>query len=429
MKKILIFIICILSLCLIGCEKSINLPDLVGKTLDEAKEELKGLEITTTYVLSNEVGQDCVIGYDGANVGDKVTEGATIKLNLAKNPVSYNEMVYHVEEVASMLGPDSINGEWLAEMGAYGADLGMPVKIGDQIMYLFGDTFSGDNRTGLWNSNFATLSTDFDFSDGITFDSAVSKNGTMIKAVAQGKHNDNDEFDKETEVTKIPTGGIQIGDYVYVFYMSVRYWGTAKGWLITYNQCIKSKIDDLINWEDVESLRWNDEEAYNFGQIYPFKDPKSDYIYLYCIPGGRTESCCLARTKEAYFESRDEIEYLVSEGTWVKGDAGLASLKENPYYIAEGAIGEPCVCYNPYLDKYMLTFTSTRNGKSAVYMLLSDSPDQKFTGDIVLFDNNVFWYYGAFLIPDMMEDNGKTFYIVASRWATYRTYVAKVILK
>ena len=53
----------------------------------------------------------------------------------------------------------------------------------------------------------------------------------------------------EKEVTKIPTGAITIGDTVYLFYMSVRYWGANAGWLVTYNQCLKSR--DLETWEEI----------------------------------------------------------------------------------------------------------------------------------------------------------------------------------
>ena len=82
--------------------------------------------------------------------------------------------------------------------------------------------------------------------------------------------------------------------------MSVRYWGANAGWLVTYNQCLKSR--DLETWEKVEGLRWNDDEAYNFGQIYPFDDPNSDYIYLYAIPGGRSGGLVCARVLENEFE-------------------------------------------------------------------------------------------------------------------------------
>lgn len=428
-KVILVAIMLLLSFLTISCNRKIKLPDIIGETYSDELFKDYELNISINYILSDQYENDIIISYDGLNPNDEVEKGKEIVLNVCKKARSYDDMVFHVEEVASMLGPDSINFELLSEMGAYGADLGMPVKVGDRLMYLFGDTFSGDNRTGLWNSNFAAFSSDFDFSDGIIFDEVLSKNGTMIMSIARGKHQDNDEFDKTVEVTKIPTGAIQIGEYVYVFYMSVRYWGGSTGWLVTYNQCIKASVDDLTTWTDVDNLRFNDEEAYNFGQIYPFKDPNSDYIYLYAIPGGRTQSCVLARTTAENFENKDEIEYLVSEGTWVKGSQGLQSLNTSPYYICKGAVGEVCVSYNAYLGKYMMTFTSNRNGKSAVYMMLSDNPDTEFTGNHILFDNSDFFYYGAFLTQDLMEDSGKTFYIIASRWSTYRTYVAKVVLK
>ena len=131
-----------------------------------------------------------------------------------ENRESYDDLVYNVKQISSMIGPDSPNFEWLSEMGIYGGDLGMPVKVDDKILYLYGDSFSGENRTGMWFSNFGALSTDYDFDDGITFDSALSKNGNIVSPLAQGKHHDNNAEDKTKEVTKIPTGGIQIGDYV-----------------------------------------------------------------------------------------------------------------------------------------------------------------------------------------------------------------------
>ncbi len=358
-----------------------------------------------------------------------IKETSEEDLYIVENPESYDELVYNVKEIKAMIGPDSLNHEWLNEMGIYGGDLGMPVKVDDRILYLFGDSFSGENRTGLWFSNFGALSKDFNFDDGITFDSAISKNDTMVSPLVQGKHHDNNAEDKTKEVTKIPTGAIQIGDYVYMFYMSVRYWGGSTGWLVTFNQCVKSNKNDLVNWVDVEGLRWNDEEAYNFGQIYPYADPNSDYIYLYAIPGGRTGSCVLARTTRENFENREKIEYLVDKDTYVKGDSGLEMLKNNPYYIANGRIGEPCVSYNKYLNKYMMIFSSTRNNKSAVYMLLSDSPDKEFTGDHILFDNSKYTYYGGFTIDSMQKFDGKVIYLVSSRWSTYRTYNTLVVFK
>ena len=105
----------------------------------------------------------------------------------------------------------------------------------------------------------------------------------------------------------------------------------------------------------------------------------------------------------------------------------MLSLKENPYYIASGRIGEPCVSYNAYLGKYMLTFTSTRNGKSAVYMLLSDKPDSVFSDEHILFDNTVYSFYGGFTIDSMQKLGGKVIYIISSRWDTYITYVSSVV--
>ena len=87
-----------------------------------------------------------------------IKETSEEDLYIVENPESYDELVYNVKEIKAMIGPDSLNHEWLNEMGIYGGDLGMPVKVDDRILYLFGDSFSGENRTGLWFSNFGALS-------------------------------------------------------------------------------------------------------------------------------------------------------------------------------------------------------------------------------------------------------------------------------
>ena len=174
---------------------------------------------------------------------------------------------------------------------------------------------------------------------------------------AQGLHNAGQIENTGTEVTKIPTGGIRLGDNVYIFYMSIRYLGVSGEWLVTYNQCVKSNINDLFNWENVESLRWNDTEAYNFGQIYPYKDPKSDYVYLYSIPGGRSGRPVVSRVLVSNFENRSEYEYETAPNTWVKGDEGLAILKDNPYYVRDNKATELSICYNEYLKKYMMIYS------------------------------------------------------------------------
>ena len=336
--------------------------------------------------------------------------------------ITFDERIESIENLGFVTGPESINGELLLESGVHGTDLGINFEFDGKTIFLYGDTFSGKDRNGFWNSNFIAVSSDKDFSDGVSFDEVIARENGMVLPFAQGNHDEDNADDKTKEVTKIPTGAVTIGDTVYLYYMSVRYWGGSTGWLVTFNQCLKST--DLYNWEEVPGVRWNDEEAYNFGQIYPMDDPNSNYIYLYAIPGGRKGGLVCARVLETQIEDINEYEYQVSNNTWVKGASGLAMLKENPYFVAGPQVAEPCVNYNHYLGKYMLTHNV---GGTAMY--LSDTPYGPFDDKILLYPNNFHSTYGVFTSPNLMEDNGKVFYISVSNWGVYNTYLYKIVLK
>lgn len=129
--------------------------------------------------------------------------------------------------------------------------------------------------------------------------------------------------DDGTEVTKIPTGGIEIDGAMYLFYMSVRQWTTPGEWLVNYCAAVKS-VDQGRTWERVYDLTWindmderltaqavsfanrdaNNREnvggvaaegrvSDNFMQIFPI-DGKDGYIYLFAIPQGRSGGAKLA---------------------------------------------------------------------------------------------------------------------------------------
>lgn len=405
-----------------------KLPDLTNKTLVEALLEVDNqIQLNPVSKETNQYLPGVIMGY-GANlkVDDEVEKESFVDVYISKKPTNAytnDNKVNFVSEIGLLTSFDSINGDVLRDAGICGTDLGIPVDLGDEVILLFGDSFSSNNMQGLWQSNFIARSKDFDLHDGLQFDSIVTSQSGMALPFAQGLHQEGRQENTGSEVTKIPTGGIKIGEYVYVFYMSIRYWGVAGSWLVNYNQCIKSK--DLIHWENVDSLCFREEEAFVFGQIYPFKDPKTDYIYLYGIPGGRNHGCVLARTTIENFEDRSKYEYLISDGQYVMGDEGLRQLNSNPYYVITPAVSELSVIYNEYLEKYCVVFY--RNGK--IIMQMASSPDSLFNDSITLLTNtNYNGLYGGFMLPKYTADGGKSFYITVSSWAIYNVYLVKVVL-
>ncbi|MBN2696926.1 MAG: DUF4185 domain-containing protein [Bacilli bacterium] len=414
---------------------TVSAPDIIGMSVSEAKLTINGqFRVNEVEIPSNQYLPGTVISYGAnVNVGDQVLIGSSIDVNvsaLPENAYSESDAFMYVSEIGYVTGPDSPNYDVLRDAGVGGTDLGIPVKVGDKIILLYGDTFSGvGSFSGLWFSNFIAETTDDVLWDGLTFDSVVTNDSGMALPFRQGLHNanqsDEEAINPNREVTKIPTGGITIGDYTYVFYMSVRYWGVAGSWLVTYNRAIRST--DLHTWEDVEGLVWYETEAYNFGQIYPVEDPNDpDTIYLMAIPGGRNGGTVLARVAKVNFEDRDEYEYYVADNTWVKGDAGLLALQNDPYYIINPACSEMSAMYNEYLEQWMVVYL--RGGY--VIMQTADEITGPWSSPKTITTASRYpGLYGGFILPEYTDFDGQKFYIQLSRWLPiYQTMLIEVVL-
>ncbi len=442
MKKVIIFLaLLLISISLVGCAKDTTsvqpsddnkytLVDLSNKTLVEAIVLTSGsIELNANYVESNKVLPDRIISYsNGYNVGDKVEIGSTINVDIAKAPsnaVTHSDKVLYASEVCALTGPKSVqNDAFLESHSINRTDLGFPVELPDKrVAFIFGDSYSMRPESR-WVSNFIAFTDDSDYSDGLTFNDILTDESGKAIAFLEGEHTKGNEFDNTVENTKIPTGAITIGDTTYIYFMSIRYWGEAGMWNVNY--CSVVKTTDMKTFTLIEGLKWTEEEAPNFAQISPMKDPKSDYVYLYGIPGGRSGGGMTARVKESDIEDFSKYEYQVSKGTWIKGSEGLKLLKTNEYYTITPRVAELTACFNEHLNKYMMIFY--RNG--SLVMVTSDTPDGEFSNAISLLNQTDYnGIYGGLIAPCMLQDNGKSFYMTVSCWEDYNVFLVKVVLK
>ena len=210
--------------------------------------------------------------------------------------------------------------------------------------------------------------------------------------------------------------------------MSIRYWGVGGDWRVTYNQCLKADDSTYKSWSNVESLRWDEDELYYAGQIYPFNDPKDDeHIYFTSIPGGRNNGAVMFRVDKDKFENRDEYEYLTSKNTWTKGDDGMKKLNDNPYFIMSPGVSEPSIVYSEYLDKYVF---ATLKGSNIVFGV-SDNVCGPYNETYPVVSSSDFpGLYGGFVHSKFMDSDGQRMYIQLSRWTPiYNTYLVEVVLK
>ena len=234
----------------------------------------------------------------------------------------YSQKISTVEDLGLVTGALA-NPSTLDKYNIGGTDLGIPYydSTRNKMYLLFGDTFSGiNNMSGDWRSQTVGISTDFNLSDGLTFDSFISdRNGKAIQII-DAMHDANGAGG---ERTCIPTGGIAINGVHYVFYMSIREW-LSVGWDINF--CALAKSTDAQNFEILTDMFWTEEgdlgkenatillnqtaenaeahEAEHFLQIFPYQI--GDYVYLFGLTAGRFGGCKLGRVKTENIENFED---------------------------------------------------------------------------------------------------------------------------
>ncbi len=323
-----------------------------------------------------------------------------------------------------------------------GTDLGIPFtytygnETGEEkteLRILFGDTFSDEYLQGNWRSNVMAITEDFDFSDGLSIDSFVSSTGDgKATEIIPGIHA------SQQQMTAIPTGAMQIGNAIYVYYMGVRVWGDDGEWWNNLGGVYKST--DGQNFARVESMYIYANKMANFTQNFPLvvdedHDGIDDYLYVYGISGGR--SCGLRCMRVSlkgengeilsgeeqqekvenldnyvYFNGFDENEQPI----WISYNEYYMALEWN-YSEAAEVISAPCgemsICYNPYLKKYMATYQQ----HNTLIMKLADNPYGPYgKSEIILTSSDFNTFYNAFTTQAMLKDGGQTVYFMMSQW-------------
>ncbi len=400
------------------------IPNVLNNTLDDAKKRLYEYDLDIAYVPTNTYLPNRVMAY--------YPQGKKLHLDVAIKPkdgFSLDENIAYVHRLGFVTGRKSINKEVLNAAKANMTDLGIVVSTPNKYLYLYGDTFSGhDVNDGYWNSNFIAYSKkNINFDKGIKFQGVVTNEFGDIAPIKQGKHDRNKEenlnISLDKEVTKIPTGGIYLNGYVYIFLMHVRYWGKPGEWFVTSSCCYKAKENELNRFEKVEGLEIEENFSSRFGQMYPFF--KDDYVYLLTIPGGRFGYPSLLRVRKDDFENLDKYELLVDKNKFVNLKEGI-ELK--PYYlIQKECTGEPSIMFNKYLNKWIIS-TLTKEG---IKFYLSENLTEEFKESmLILTHREVPSCYGGFVHDDFVKYDGQKMYFQISQWSPiYNTSLFEVVFK
>lgn len=344
----------------------------------------------------------------------------------------YSDKISSVYDVAMLTGALG-KTDTLTEWGIGGTDLGFPYydATNNKMVFLFGDTFSSVNKNNAgWRSNVFGITSDFDASDGITFDSFINNMPGMAKQVIDSPH----DTSNNGEYTSIPTGGIELNGTHYVFYMAIKDWQNNT-WNVNY--CNVAKSTDGKNFVKTDNLYWLNDSKKNslaeanaistlgvtkadaaghvapgFMQIFPYV--VGDYVYLFGLSSGRAGGVKLGRVLKGDIESFDKYQYYHG-GNWYTGAEGLSKVKDEmdeASYVVLPTVGEVCVSYNKYLDAHMMTYYT--NNK--IVFRTSKDLVKWSKAETVVTNAEFLQLYGGFTHEKYTSADGKTIYMFVSKW-------------
>jgi hypothetical protein len=307
--------------------------------------------------------------------------------------------------------------------GIYGTDLGIMwdggVWRGERFVHTaFGDTFSGPNMTGDWRSNVLLISLDDNLSDGLS----LEPTGYAYQFIP-GAPSALGLFG--SEVTVIPTAGVQINGTQYVNYMSVKSWDTPGRWSTNYS-AISMYNPATDRWvlvpSTVRSAGWFRSStpyvpgSQNFQQAAYVLQPEDKvvegeprYLYAFGTPSGRAGSAYLSRVPEEAVTDLTAYEYWDGE-KWVVNNPAVAApiIGDSTHSVGlfgfvvdwandpnvfggnlgglfgartGGNVSEMSVQYNEYLDKYVVLYA---DGNNDIQMRIADKPEGPWSDPVTV---------------------------------------------
>ncbi len=377
------------------------------------------------------------------------------RLDMMKlNDENYNlTKVASVDFITMLSGEYSINKTFTNyNIGSSGG--GYMIDCGDFVLVAFGDTegegagkTNDPNYGGPWRANVLGFTDDTDYTDGIILDGFYLSDQGVYDGFAteflKSAHKDG------VEMSKIPTGGIMIGDTLYFSYMSVRRWTTSNAvaekdaeddlgiWKCNYGGLAISR-DMGRTWETPSDLCWS--ENSDFIQLYPIMN--GEWVYFFAVPPGRKGEVKLMRVSAAEVENYAAYEYFVGydnrgKAIFEKGDEGLANSKpiiDTPAGDVTAGAGGLAIMYNEYLGEWVMLYASSNTGDhrlAGIYMRVANSLDGKWSEPVLVISQSA--GFGTVYEPRICAkyQNAETgeMMLITSNWAIYNSMVFNVKLE
>ena len=310
-------------------------------------------------------------------------------------------------------------------------DVGVPWDNGSgQVLMAFGDTWGKCAGQMVWRHNTMLRSdgaTNLD--KGITFPNAypgVVRSGASVTAAhptfAQPMLNAIGI--RNTEVGKIPTGGISIGGVQYLSYMSIHKWGGPGRWVTNYSAIAVSRDNGQTWTTDNNTIRSNYELgipgvpqlARGQGRFQLGAFLKADgYVYQYGTPNGRFGAAFVSRVRPADILNLNAYQYYAGANRWSSASVDAVPIVTQP-------VAEMSVAYNNYLGRYIMLTEQAGD----IRLRTAPSPSGPWSNPrTIVASSQSSGIYAPYIHP---RSTGQNLYFVASRWDDYNVMLIRTDL-
>ncbi|MBQ2118580.1 MAG: DUF4185 domain-containing protein [Clostridia bacterium] len=318
---------------------------------------------------------------------------------------------------------------------------GYMIDCGGTTLLAFGDTKPEDDLGTPWRANALAFTTDCDYTDGITFDGFYMGDTYQAEPFAGEFLLSGHDVVNKTEESKIPTGGVKIGDTLYFCYMSVASWRENEArdgrWPCNYGGLAKS-TDFGRSWETPSDLRWpagtdvSDpvEEIPDWGlaQLYPVMD--GEYVYFFGVPGGRGGYCRLMRVRRTQIENFSAYEYMTGRdgngrGIFERGETAMAT----NFAAVDKCVGGVGVMYNEYLGEWLMFYCAKQAGslKNSIVLRAAKTLDGVWSEPVLVMSQATFGsVYEPRVCSAYTREGGRYMMVITSRSDIYQSLVWEV---
>ncbi|MDQ4033778.1 MAG: DUF4185 domain-containing protein [Actinomycetota bacterium] len=332
---------------------------------------------------------------------------AAVTLALAPAGTAQTAPQAKASPVAGLTGTQSTN-ETEARYQVKGTDLGiMWTDERGQILTAFGDTFGtewkgfntepADPATIDWRSNTLARSNDRNPADGMSFHYVTDRPGHAKELLPSLKRDG-------VEITKIPTGGVNVDGRNYLAYMSIRKFTEPAHWITNYSGVAYSDDGGQTWTENSSTHRPNTPALDEKFQMIAYAR-RDGFVYAFGTPNGRFGDAHVARVPEHQLLDNSAYEYWTETG-WQQGDSTIAAP------IVDGPVGELSVRYDPALRSWqMMTITTWETGtvdkvRGKIVVRLAPQPTGPWSAPITVATYKEYpSLYGGFLHPDSQGSN------------------------